>query len=101
MKIQLDFLTNFSKYLPYIIALLALFGNVFVLYYRKQVTDKIQNNELKHVTADVKELKQNEKEYKVDLKKDLDKIFRRLGKIEKIQYAQQKICDLRHSKDRK
>ncbi len=101
MKIQLDFLTNFSKYLPYIIALIALFGNGFVLYFRKQVTDKIQNNELKHIVDDIKELQEEKKELKIDLKADLGKIFKRLGKIDKGLAIRKAICEERHSKDRK
>ena len=101
MKIQFDLLTNFSKYLPYIIALLALFGNVFVLFFRKQVTDKIQNNELKHIVADIDALKKEDKEIKIDLRKDLNKIFRRLGKIDSGLAVRKVICEERHSKDRK
>jgi len=98
MKIQFDFLTNFSKYLPYIIGLLALFGNAFVFWARKQALDKVQNNELKHIVADVKELKQNEKELKIDLKKDLNKIFKRLGRIDKGLAIRDAICNERHKK---
>lgn len=72
--------------------------SVFNLIVGRHVINKITQNDLVHLTEDVKELKTSEKDYKIDLKKDLNKIFNRLGKIEKIQYAQQKICDERHSK---
>lgn len=61
-----------------------------------RVTDKIQNNEIKHLQSDIEILKTNQKELQVEIREDLNKIFRRLGRIEKNQAKRDAVCDERH-----
>ena len=82
--------------LPSILAILALTWSLL----NYLASQKIANNDLVHLEADVKELKEEEKDYKKELNKNLDKIFRRLGKIEKAQGIQRAICDERHGIDK-
>jgi len=90
------------KFWSMVVSAVALFMSIFVGIANRiitnKVTDKIQNNELKHITADILEIKEGRKELKIDLKNDLGKIFRRLGRIEKAQGIQRAICDERHGK---
>ena len=86
------------KFWGFIIAIMSFVFSAFNFVVGKIIANKITNNDLKHLTKDVTELKQESKEYKGELKKELFKIFRRLGKIEKIQYTQQEICNERHKK---
>lgn len=97
----IELFTDF-KFLSVLVSFTALLISIFVgVFNRKvtdRVTDKIQNNEIKHIEQDIVTLQKNDKEFKVDLKHDLNKIFRRLGKIEKNQTARNAVCDERHKK---
>lgn len=88
------------RFWTFIIAVFSLLFSAFNLIVGKIVAHKLQNNEIKHLKEGIKGLKDSEKEFKIDLKNELQKIFRRLGKIEKIQYAQQKVCNERHKLDK-
>ena len=93
---SIKFLLTYWRLISIILASITLIITVGKLIINSASINRIQNNEIKHIQEDIKNLKKENKDYKVDLKKELGKIFRRLGKIEKIQYAQQKICDERH-----
>jgi len=75
--------------------------SVFNLIVGRHVANKITKNDLTHLKTEVKEIKQEHKEIKIDLKKDLEKIFRRLGKIDKGLAVRDAICELRHKNDKK
>ena len=77
------------------IAGLSFLYSVFNHVIRNRVQSKLTNNDLKHLTSDVVELKKDYKELKIDLRNDLEKIFRRLGKVEKNQATQTAICEER------
>ena len=64
----------------------------------KYVAGRIMGNDLKHLTKDVDELKASDKDWKKGLKLELNKIFRRLGSIERNQTAMQAVCNERHPK---
>jgi len=96
MEIIINFITSYWRTIlaiSSIIGILKVITNSYALY-------KISNNEIQHINKDIKELKSNEKEYKVDLNKKLDKIFRRLGKIDKAIVKRESICNERHKNDR-
>lgn len=97
MKVQLQLLSDWRIWIGLVSALSFLFS-VFNLIVRRHVFNRITNNDLKHLTDDVEELKTENKDIKIDLKGDLNKIFKRLGRIEKMQYGQEKICNERHGK---
>ena len=101
MNFDIKLITDWRFLVPASVALLSLAFSMFNFIIGKLVASKIVQNDLKHVTADIDSLKIDNKEIKIDLKKDLNKIFRRLGRLEKIQYAQREICNERHSKDKK
>lgn len=88
------------RFWTFIVAVSSFLFSIFNLIVGKIVASKIQHNEIKHIQVDIKELQENEKDYRLDLKNQLTKIFRRLGKIEKIQYAQKAVCDERHKDDK-
>jgi len=55
------------------------------------------------LTIKINDMKHLEKEFKKaqeDITKKIDKIFRRLGKVEKATIIQQAVCDERHGKSR-
>lgn len=89
---------NFKIILTLIIAIVGFLFSIINFVLGKYITAKLVGNDLAHLTADVKELKAGEKEYRVDLKQDLSKIFKRLGKIEKEIIVRKTICNERHSK---
>jgi len=81
------------------IAVLSFLFSAFNFIVGKLVASKIVNNELKHLTKDIIELKRDSKEYKIDLKNELSRIFRRLGKIDKAITKREAICETRHKND--
>ena len=83
-----------------LIAICSLIYSFVNMYIGKQVANKIMNNDLKHVEADIKLLKDESKEYKGELKVELNRIFRRLGKIDKNQARRDAVCDIRHKNDK-
>lgn len=97
MKIELQLLSDWRIWIGIISACSFLFS-VINLIVGRHVANKITNNDLKHLTADVKEIKTANKEIKIDLKADLNKIFRRLGRIEKEIVKRETLCDERHPK---
>ena len=101
MKLQLEFLTNWKAFLPMGVGLLALGWSIFNFVLRKITMAKLTDNDLKHIIADVTELKAENTAIKIDLKQDLEKIFRRLGKIDKGLAVRKAVCNERHSKDKK
>jgi len=64
----------------------------------KYIATKITNNDLVHLTNKVKEIEEEEKDYKKSLSGNLTKIFRRLGHIEKAIVKRESICEERHKK---
>ena len=88
------------RFWTFTIAILSFLFSAFNFIVGKLVASKIVNNEIKHLTKDVIELKQDSKEYKVDLKNELNKIFKRLGKIDKAIVKREAICNERHKNKR-
>jgi len=88
------------KFWTFAIAISSFLFSVINFIIQRAVANKITNNDLKHLTDDVKELKQDSKEYKIDLKNELNRIFRRLGKIDKAIVERKTICNERHRKDK-
>jgi len=97
MLIQLKWLNDWRIIIGIVSACSFLFS-VFNLIVRRHTFAKITNNDLKHLTKDVEELKGENKEIRVDLKGDLEKIFKRLGKIDKGLSVRDAICEERHGK---
>jgi len=98
MKVQLELLTNWKFFLPMGVGTLALLWSIFNFVLRKITMTKLTQNDLKHITVDITELKKENKEIKIDLKGDLNRIFRRLGRIEKEIVKREAICNERHPK---
>lgn len=87
------------KFWTFLIAVSSFLFSIVNFIIQRIVSNKITNNDLKHLTKDVDNLKQENKEYKIGLKNELNKIFRRLGKIEKGLVKREAICELRHKND--
>jgi len=84
------------RFWTFTIAISSFLFSIINFIIQRAVANKITNNDLKHLTDDVKELKQDSKEYKIDLKNELNRIFRRLGKIDKAIVKREAICNERH-----
>jgi len=89
---------NIKLYLAITVSVIGVIFSIVNFVLGKYITAKITNNDLKHITADINELKTDEKEKKLDLKKELQRIFRRLGHIEKQIVKRDTVCELRHAK---
>ncbi len=59
--------------------------NGLVILFNIFIYITIKFNDLKHLTKDVEELKLENKDFKIKIENKLDKIFRRLGRMEKKQ----------------
>jgi len=94
-----ELLTNW-RFWTFAIAILSFLFSAFNFVVGKVVASKIVNNDLKHLTKDVNDLKQDNKEYRTDLKNELSRIFKRLGKIDKAIVKREAICNERHRKDK-
>lgn len=95
MKVEI--ITNWRLWL-WIVSIVSFVFSVVNFFLGKYITSKIVGNDLRHAEKDIKELKTNEKEYRVDLKGQLNRIFKRLGKIEKEIVRREAICETRHGK---
>ena len=91
---------NFKLILALVVSILGVILSIINFILGKYITAKIMGNDLKHITADIDLLKKEETTYKKDLKQDLGKIFRRLGKIEREIVKRETICSLRHKNDK-
>jgi len=98
MNFDIQLITNWKFLVPASVALLSLAFSVFNFIVGKLVASRIIQNDLKYVKDDIAELKSENKEIKIDLKADLNKIFRRLGRIEKEIVKREAICNERHKK---
>ena len=99
MKIDFNVITNWKFLAPMAVALISLAWSGFNFVFGKAVATKITQNDIKHITADIDVLKTENKEIKIDLKQDLEKIFKRLGKIDKGLAIRDAICNERHKKN--
>jgi len=97
MKLQLELFNHWQSWALVGISCLGVFGSVINFFVGRHIANKITGNDLKHLTDNFQEIKIEHKELKVDLKKDLQKIFRRLGKIERNQSVRDALCNERHS----
>jgi len=79
-----------------IIAIAGFLYSCINFFITRAVTTKIMTNDLAHLESDVKELKKENKDEKIDLKKDLMKIFNELSEIRANQVRRDAICDERH-----
>jgi len=101
VRIQLEFLTKWYFFVPTLLALISLIWSVVNSVVGKAITHKITQNDLKHLTADVKNLKEDEKEFKTEIKQNVHKIFLSIRRIEKKQGIRDAICNERHQIDKK
>lgn len=85
-----------GRFWTFLLALVGFLWSVINSIVGKIIATKITQNDLKHLTADVETLKTENKEYKGELKDELIKICKRLGRIEKNQARRDAICDERH-----
>jgi len=86
------------KFWGFIIAIAGFIFSVVNFYINKAVTTKITQNDLKHLTQNVENLKEDGKEYKKELKTELHQINLTIGRIEKRIIKRDAICDTRHPK---
>jgi hypothetical protein len=99
MKLQLQVLNSWGLWIAGISVCSFLFS-LFNLLVGRHVANKITSNDLKHLKENVKELKEAEKEYRVDLKEELHQINLSINRIEKRIVKREAICEERHSKDK-
>lgn len=80
-----------------ILAVASLGYSFFNMFVGRQVANKIMNNDLKHITADVNQLQNKSDKFEDLLDKKLELIFRELRKIDRRQVKRDAICDERHN----
>jgi len=78
------------------IAIVGLIFSTFNFFIGKYVATKVLNNDLKHLTQDVKEIKNNDKDFKNELKNELHNIHLAINRIEKRIITRDAICEERH-----
>jgi hypothetical protein len=100
MKVQLQLATNWKFFLPMGVALISLLWSVFNFIMGKITFGKLTQNDLLHLTKDVEELKEEEKDFKKEIKEELHRVFLAIKRIEKKQIRRDAICEERHSKDK-
>lgn len=98
MNFDIKIITNWRFLIPASVALLSLAFSIFNFIVGKITATKIIQNDLKHINVDIEALKEERKEIKINLRNDLNKIFRRLGKIDKGLAVREAICNERHGK---
>ncbi len=98
MKVEL--ITNWRLWL-WIVSIVSFLFSIINFFLGKFITAKLVGNDLKHLEKDVTELKKNENLYRIDLKNDLSKIFKRLGKIDKEIVRRETLCNERHGSGKK
>lgn len=92
-------MVTLRELMPVVTFFIAVAGFIFSIVnwiVRRAVTTKIMDNDLRHVGMELDTLKQENKEYKKEQDVFHEKIFRRLGKIEKAMVKREAICDERH-----
>jgi hypothetical protein len=95
-------LDKIQTLMPTITLIIAVSGFLFSIInwiVRRAVTNKIRENEIKHIDDNIKKLEAENKEYKKEQDSFHEKIYRRLGKIEKAIVKREAICELRHKND--
>jgi len=122
MKLELEILTKWYFFIPTIIAFLSLLWSIFNFIVGKATAHKILTNDLYHVNLAIKELKdqetdfkkeihletreaikdikEEEKEFKKEIKEDIHKIFLGIKRIESKQIKRDAICETRHKNDK-
>ena len=101
MRVQLEFLTKWYFFVPTLLALVSLIWSVVNSIVGKTIAHKITQNDLKHLTVDIKNLKEDEKEFKKEIKQNVHKIFLSIRRIEKKQAIRDAICNERYKIDKK
>ena len=99
MKIEI--ITNWRIWVVAIVSVCGFLFSLINFFLGKYITARIIGNDLKHLEKDVTELKTNEKEYRVDLKKELHNISLAVRRIEKKQTVRDSICEERHKNIKK
>ena len=100
MNFDIKLITDWRFLVPASVGLISLAWSVFNFVVGKITIAKITGNDLKHITADIKELKEENKQIKVDLKADLHRINLTMNRIEKKIIKRDAICEERHHHDK-
>jgi len=101
MEIQIEILKKWYFFIPTIIAITSLCWSIFNSIIGRIVTNKIFHNDLKHLTEDVKNLKEKHEELQKQISNDIRKIFLGISRVERKQVKRDTICDERHLKEKK
>lgn len=97
MSIDMTAIMNWKFLIPAGIAAISFLFSVFNFLLGKATATKIVQNDLKHVNMDIAELKVENKEIRIDLKKDLHDIHLTMKRIERKQVNRDAICEERHN----
>lgn len=87
-----------SNYLIWIVSICGFIFSVINFFLGKYVATKITANDLTYVKDGIIELKEEDKDFKKELKNELHKIFLKLGKIGRELAIRKVICEERHKK---
>jgi len=96
---MIGFFNNYWRMIVVIISSITLLITVIKLISNSYAIGKIQNNEIKHITIDIDNLKKENKDFKKEIKTEVHRIFLAIKRIEKKQTVRDTECNLRHKND--
>jgi len=97
---MLEFFATYWRPISISFSAIALLITLIKLTANSIAINKIQNNEIKHIIQDIKTIKEEEKDFKKELKEELHNVYLALKRIEKKQHIRDAVCEERHKNDK-
>ncbi len=94
-----EFLKSWTFVISLILAIISLIWSICNSIIGKLIAHKIQNNEIKHITADIDKLEKEEKVFKKEIRENFKTICDTTKRIETNQKIRDAICETRHGKN--
>jgi len=95
----MQFIMTYWKVITIPVSIITLTITIVKIIANSFAINKIQNNEIKHITADIDMLKKDDKDFKKEINNELHDISLSLRRIEKKQTIRDTVCNLRHKKN--
>ena len=99
MRLDIKILTDWKVMVPSTIAIISLGWSIFNWIVARLTKAKIMGNEIKHLQKDIEKVENDSIDYIKENKKELRKIYLRLGKIEREIVKRATLCSERHKND--
>lgn len=95
---MIEFFNLYWKPIAVSISLIGFIIGIIKLVANSMAISKIQNNEIKHITADIDTLKKEDKDFKKEIRTEIHSIFLGINRLEKKSIQRTAICEERHRK---